>query len=487
MLKNITVSLGKDVIGISNLIKSAVITMKKDIATMRENMTGVMETLETVKRDVETVKEDVKAMKEDIETVKSDVEDVKEDVDDVKDDVNDIEDDIEDVKDDMDSVKSDIEDVKSDVETMKGGIETVKNDVESIKSDVDMVKNDTGIVKSEVETVTRCVERMKNDVETVKGDMGVVKSDVGVLKSEVETVKGDVKSMKSDVDSIKSELENATETTEQNMETVKSNLTGLYVKLEQVQQICSDTELPPSETHPTPTPLPSEPNDPGHTCNGTSGWKRVAYLNMTDISHHCPTGWGNTSYSRRTCGRASTRPRTCDSAIFPVGGMEYTRVCGRVVGYQFGGISAFLRSSHNIESHYVNGLSLTHGSAGSREHIWTFAGGLAESNTRYSSHMCPCDGGTAPVLEFIDNDYFCESGINGPWIDSQWIFHPNDQLWDGMDCLPTSSCCTLNDPPYFIKDIGNSTTDDIEARICSTYAYRQHYDVAIELVELYVQ
>ena len=389
VLKNMTISLGKDVIGISNLIKSAVTTMKKDIATMKENMTGVMETLETVKGDVETVKKDVKAMKEDIETVKTDVEDVKEDIEKVKDDVDDIEDDIEDVRKDIEFVKDDI---------------------------------------------------------------------------------------KSDVDTVKNELVNVRETTEQNMETIKSNLTGLYIKLEQAQ-MCNDTELPPSE-----------PSDPGYTCGGTSGWKQVAYLNMTDTSHHCPTGWNETSYSRRTCGRASTGRATCaDSVIFPVGGMEFTRVCGRVVGYQFGSLSAFYGSLHNIESHYVNGLSLTHGSAGSREHIWTFAVGLAEGGTfGLPGHKCPCDGGTAPVPEFVGDDYFCESGINGPWPFSP-TFYPNDPLWDGMDCLPTSSCCTLNDPPYFIKDIGTSTTDDIEARICSKATEIRFSNVAIELVELYVQ
>ena len=416
--------------------------------------------------------------------MKTDVEDVKEDIEDVKDDVDDIEDDIEDVKDDMECVKSDIETVKSDVDTVKSDVMMVKSDVETVKGDVDTVKNDVKNMKSDI-------DMMKNNTGIVKSEIETIKSDVWMVKSEVETMTRCVdrmKSMKSDVDSIKSELENAMETTKQDMETVKSNLTGLYIKLEQVQQICSGTELqtPPKAT---PTPLiqpPSEPSDPGYICNGTYGWKQVVYLNMTDTSHHCPTGWRETGYSRRTCGRASTSGGTCDSAIFPVGGMEYTRVCGRVVGYQFGGVSAFFRSSHDIESHYVNGLSLTHGSNGSREHIWTFAGGLAESGPRYSSHMCPCDGGTAQVPEFVGNDYFCESGINGPWI-SQWIFHPNDRLWDGMDCLPTSNCCTFNGPPYFVKDIGNSTTDDIEARICSTYAYLRYCDVAIELVELYVQ
>ena len=455
-------------IGISNRIKSAVTTMKKDIITMKENITGVMETLETVKGDVETVKEDVKAMKEDIETVKSDVESVKEDIEDVRDNVEDIEDDIEDVKEDMEYVKSDIETVKSDMGTVKGDVmmvksevETVKNDIKGMKSDVDMVKNDTGIVRSEVETVSRCVDRVKNDV-----------------------------------DSIKSELENVRETTEQDMETIKSNLTGFYIKLEQVQQMCKELPpsvtppTPPSETPPTPpsqtpTPTCTPPSEPKYTCNGTSGWKRVAYLNMTDSSHYCPIGWVETDYSRRTCGRASTSKYTCDSAIFPVSGVEYTRVCGQVLGYQFAAISAFYKSSNNIESHYVNGLSLTHGSAGSREHIWTFAGGLAENPRYYPVEMCPCDGGPSPVPEFVGNDYFCESGLNGPWVRDQYIFYPNDLLWDGMNCLPTSNCCTLNGP-YFVMDIGSSTTDDIEARICSVWK-RRYSDVAIELVELYVQ
>ena len=38
-----------------------------------------------------------------------------------------------------------------------------------------------------------------------------------------------------------------------------------------------------------------------HTCNGTPGWRRVAFINMTDTSYNCPTGLNLTSYSKRTC------------------------------------------------------------------------------------------------------------------------------------------------------------------------------------------
>ena len=225
------------------------------------------------------------------------------------------------------------------------------------------------------------------------------------------------------------------------------------------------------------------PTDQGYTCGGTSGWRRAVFLNMTDPTHNCPSGWEESGYTKRTCGRASESfGGTCDSATFPTGGLEYSRTCGRAVGYQFGALLAFFHSSLN--SHYVNGLSLSHGSHGSRQHIWTFVGGLVEAGN-YPLYKCPCDGGTSPVPDFLGNDYFCESGINGPWAE-QWIFHPDDKLWDGRDCLPTSSCCSLNNPPYFIKEIGVNTTDDIEGRICSYYA-RSNSNPAIELLEIYVQ
>ena len=53
--------------------------------------------------------------------------------------------------------------------------------------------------------------------------------------------------------------------------------------------------------------------------------------------------------------------------------------CGRTLAYRFGRNFAFLgyhRRNHSIDGQYVDGLSLTHGASGSRQHIWTFASGL---------------------------------------------------------------------------------------------------------------
>ena len=64
----------------------------------------------------------------------------------------------------------------------------------------------------------------------------------------------------------------------------------------------------------------------------------------------------------------------------------------------------------------MDGVSLTHGAAGDRKHIWTFAAGYAEENVNVPSILCPCDHGDSvfphspPV--FLKNNYFCETGNN---------------------------------------------------------------------------
>ena len=60
-----------------------------------------------------------------------------------------------------------------------------------------------------------------------------------------------------------------------------------------------------------------------YTCGGSGGWRRVVYLNMTDLNTKCPLGWQLTSYSKRSCGRVSTSSLSCDSAFFPVSGGNY--------------------------------------------------------------------------------------------------------------------------------------------------------------------
>ena len=229
--------------------------------------------------------------------------------------------------------------------------------------------------------------------------------------------------------------------------------------------------------------LESDPSLPMHTCGGTGGWKRVVYLDMTDPSTTCPSGWNMTGHSKRTCGKVSTGHRACDSVTFPVSGGEYSRVCGRIKAYQHGHIDAFeaYHDGHvtTIDGAYVAGVSLTHGSP--RRHIWTFAAGASEAGRTWVD-ACPCDASiTIRVPPFVGDDYFCESGVNARAVGG---FYPDDPLWDGLNCTSSSTCCSFNSPPYFVKQLPTSTTDDIEARLCR---FNAREDSPVELIELYMQ
>ena len=234
------------------------------------------------------------------------------------------------------------------------------------------------------------------------------------------------------------------------------------------------------------TPAPTMTST--YTCNGSPGWRRVAFINMTDTSHNCPTGLSLTSYSKRTCGRSHTTWGGCSSTTFNVEGAQYSQVCGRIRGYQFGETTAFYHSGQGIDSNYVAGISLTHGVPGSREHIWTFAAGLDEADTSYPDQSCPCDPSqysNVYIAAFVGDDYFCESGLKTAW-SHDYIFYPDDVLWDGQDCTSTSTCCQFNNPPWFTKNLTSATTDDIELRICTSYDPMSD-DIPIELIELHVK
>ena len=230
----------------------------------------------------------------------------------------------------------------------------------------------------------------------------------------------------------------------------------------------------------------------GDKCGGTWGWRRAVYLDMTNPNTNCPSGWQLTGYSKRTCGRVGTGSFSCDSVFFPVSGGPYSQVCGRIRAYQYGvpeAFSAYVNAGQTtIDSAYVSGVAVLYGSP--RQHIWTFANGAWENDTRHQAYNCPCDtNGVISVPPFVGEDYFCESGYLWPGYTNttDWYrLHSNDTLWDGRGCHSTSTCCSLHNPPYFTKPLSQTTTDDFELRMCF-YESASYDNIAVEQVELYVK
>lgn len=228
--------------------------------------------------------------------------------------------------------------------------------------------------------------------------------------------------------------------------------------------------------------------------NSTEVWTRIAYLNMTDPTQNCPSGWREVLEPKRTCRRSLGSQS--NSAIFRTYGMNYTRVCGRIIGYQLGTPEAFAPINYNPQrnwspdDYYMDGVSVTYGPPGGRMHIWSFAGALSENHARWNN--CPCTNSRnttdIAVPPFIGSDYFCETGtLVGPGRAA--TFFSNDPLWDGKGCGIYSSCCTFNNPPWFCKQLPEATTEDIEVRLltAASPANFEREDTPVELIELYIQ
>ena len=224
-------------------------------------------------------------------------------------------------------------------------------------------------------------------------------------------------------------------------------------------------------------------------CSSTGGWTRVANLDMTDPNQQCPNGFrlvNRTTAPLRTCGRPG--PAGCVSTTFPVHRIEYSRVCGRVIGYQVTSPDAFQSyfddRSLTIDDNYVDGVIITHGQS-PRQHIWTFAGAVQEGLS--NSAVRPCTRSdltyTGVVPSFIVQDYFCETGSRTEF---ENILYPDDPLWDGQGCGGTSTCCSFNNPPWFCKQIPQPTTDDIELRLCADQDTDDE-DTPLEIVEIYIK
>uniref|UniRef100_A0A1X7TL97 Uncharacterized protein n=1 Tax=Amphimedon queenslandica TaxID=400682 RepID=A0A1X7TL97_AMPQE len=209
-------------------------------------------------------------------------------------------------------------------------------------------------------------------------------------------------------------------------------------------------------------------------CGSGEGWTRLAYLDMSDSTVNCPSGFRlYHSGGVRACGRPATNGGSCASVQFPSNGIRYSQICGRVTGYKYNSPDAVINS--NINGAYVDGVSITRGSL--RNHVWT----LIASR---QNNLCPCSiYNSHSVPYFVGSHYFCESSNSG---NSNQIEISNP-FWDGQGCnYYVSPCCNVPGIPWFHRDYGNTTsTDYIELRVCGDEG-TSNEDVPVGYYEIYV-
>ena len=228
-------------------------------------------------------------------------------------------------------------------------------------------------------------------------------------------------------------------------------------------------------------------------CGGNKGgWMRIADID-TSRGDICPSGWNNYNNSYCTGGSVAG----CYSANFSTSSMSYSKVCGKVKGYQKGTMNGFYPSAHahgkhndytpitssrSLDGVYVDGISITSGNP--RKHVWTYAVGLSDDGN-YPQHNCPCAKYPGPdPPTYVASNYYCESGNTA--VSESSKLYTDDPLWDGAGCLPENSCCYDAGMPWFFHRFSKATNGNIEVRICHDQTFSDE-GIAIEQLQLYVQ
>ena len=235
---------------------------------------------------------------------------------------------------------------------------------------------------------------------------------------------------------------------------------------------------------------------------------RIADVDMTESNQKCPYPLQRVTHNKENyCAPKRIREGGCSTPDiqFRTHGIHYTRICGRIRGYQEGSTDAFGtpivankgKRGVTINEAYVDGISLTYGSP-SRTHIWTFASGLTDEHTGFKRAQCPCsqkfsqrDGTYRPrVPDFVGKNLFCDTGNQGlertkiPKISKSFMGHA---LWDGKGCSTLNGCCDKRlGLPWFSRSFEPLFCEDIQLRVCNDEG-TDNERTLIDQIELYVQ
>ena len=215
-------------------------------------------------------------------------------------------------------------------------------------------------------------------------------------------------------------------------------------------------------------------------CRREGVFMRVAHLDMTKPDHQCPVDWEEITVPRRACKRPDYS-KGCSIMVFDTYNIPYRRVCGRVLGYQYGAVDGFARGEKEglgIDEAYLDGVSITYGKQA--KHIWSFVGA-----SHFNTSSCQCKEESTNTPSFVGDDYFCDGSTHLDSGDPKPELYVANRLWQGKCKESDHECCSFNSPPIFCKELPEPTAENIELRLCG--GDQTLGDTPLELIELYVQ
>ena len=191
------------------------------------------------------------------------------------------------------------------------------------------------------------------------------------------------------------------------------------------------------------------------TCDMTTEGGGFTVLADLDFSaEECPGEW--VMYSSKPYCHRGSEVASAASASFPSFGVSWTELHTTLTAYQYASMNAFyFAEGRGLDDLYVDGLSITHGAEGSREHLYTFAIGMTTKGS--SGYDCPAQGGNPPP-DFVGEAYACGSAnTTYGWIYA-WYSSP---VFSAASVLASASA---------------ATTDDVELRLMADEESAAHSD-----------
>ena len=180
----------------------------------------------------------------------------------------------------------------------------------------------------------------------IQSSLGILLSESNKQQQDLDTIKGDLRTLKFGYALLHQSHEELSEESRRQ----------LY-KLKQIERTLEEQQVDIDSITSSVQSL----EDSEHPC-GDRDWINILNLDMADPNQNCPRGWMLTDYSKRTCGRVSTDEDQCDTVTIPVS-VPYSKVCGRIVAYQYGGTDAFRNFDENMNlllgQPFVDGIVLS--------------------------------------------------------------------------------------------------------------------------------
>ena len=218
----------------------------------------------------------------------------------------------------------------------------------------------------------------------------------------------------------------------------------------------------------------------GKFCGIKGGWMRVNQF-FAKTNDNCPNDEFVSDKFKDYHVCKAKASGSCASVPLKTYGVTYTDICGTAKGYQAGPTIGF-KSKADINSPYLDGVSITRTVTGPerRRHVFSLAAGEAEKST--SQYACPCNkGATHKPPAFVGDDYYCESG--SPDVPTSTAILAGDILWNGKKFQHAEAKCKKPMMPVIKHSISPPTSDQLELRLCSAndkpIAYLESFSIYI--------